>query len=812
MNRTPKLSVLITLLLYINLIQAQTPNDCSDAIQICGNSSVDLDVSGTGNIDTFSNACGMVENNTIWFRLTFEQGGTLGFVLTPNSSAITEDYDFSVFGPTNSCANLGQAIRCSTTNPAAANQGNNLTGMSDPETDVSEGPGADGNSFVSWITVQAGETYYLLIDRPIGNSPFSLEWTGTAQFPESPEPQVPNDDAALSFDRCDNLAPFDDGVASFNLEENTPIILGGQTNTVVTYHTTEEDAILGNNPIASPYMNTNSNEIIYSRIENTVSGCFVTTQFNLNVRSINANAPSDLIICDNDNDGDITNGIAEFDLEETISEVLSGQDPDNFTVTFHTTENDAENDTNPIATMFENTMPDTQQVFIRIEEIANDCIGVFPLNLTVNPIPEANDTTLIQCDEDGIPEGFTIFDLNQAFDDITGGVPDRTINFYVSLSDLENDEDELNADAFENYFNPQTIYALVTNTTVGCTNIAQLTLETSSTASNNAVLEVCDDDGTEDGFYNFNLSNALDDILFGLPADLDVTFYETYEEALIEDNPLNNNFTNTTPYSQTIYARVENMNACFGISDIQLTVFELPNIVIQEEVFYCLNNFPETITLTGGLIDDIPNNYYYDWSTGEDEFEIQVNEPGIYTVRVTSTDGCFKDRAITVSPSDIATFTSIEVTDATTNNSISVFVSGDGIYEYALDDPSGPYQESNVFENVSFGFHTVYVRDIENDCGIVEELVSVIGFPKFFTPNGDTYNQHWQVKGISADFQPNSQILIFDRFGKLLKELDPLDVGWDGTFDGFNMPASDYWFVVTLEDGRTLKGHFALKR
>lgn len=812
MNKLLKLSLLFFLLLNVNFSYAQTPNDCSEAIQICGNSNIDLNVSGTGTLESFSNACGMVENNTIWFRLTIETGGTLGFTLTPNSTAITEDYDFSVFGPTDSCANLGTAIRCSTTNPANANQGNNLTGLNDTETDVSEGPGPDGNSFVSDITVQAGETYYLIIDRPIGNSPFTLEWTGTAEFPDSPESQTPSDNGALSFDRCDNTAPFNDGIASFNLEENTPIIVGSQTNTVVTYHSTEEDAILGNNALMSPYINTNSNETIYARIENSISRCFVTSEFNLNVRSINANPPSDLEVCDNDNDGNISNGIAEFDLESTIPEILNGQNPDNFTVTFHTNETDAENDSNSIPNNFENTTPDLQEVFVRIEEIANDCIGVFPLNLIVNPIPEANDVTLIQCDEDGIPEGFTIFNLNEAYDDITGGSTERTLNFYVSLSDLQNDEDELNANAFENYFNPQTIYVLVTDTVDGCTNIAELTLETSNTASNNAIIEVCDDDGTEDGFYNFDLTDSLDDILFGLPPDLEVVFYETYEQSLTEENPLGNTFINTIPNSQIIYARVEDMNACFGISEIQLTVFELPNIVIQEDVFYCLNTFPQTITLTGGLIDDIPNNYYYDWSTGDDEFSIEVNEPGTYTVRVTSTDGCFKDRTINVLASDIATFVDIEITDATSNNSISVFVSGEGIYEYALDDPNGPYQESNLFENVSFGFHTIYVRDIENDCGIVEELVSVIGFPKFFTPNGDIYNPFWQVKGISADFQPNSQILIFDRFGKLLKEVDPLGPGWDGTFEGFNMPASDYWYVVTLQDGRTLKGHFSLKR
>ena len=48
--------------------------------------------------------------------------------------------------------------------------------------------------------------------------------------------------------------------------------------------------------------------------------------------------------------------------------------------------------------------------------------------------------------------------------------------------------------------------------------------------------------------------------------------------------------------------------------------------------------------------------------------------------------------------------------------------------------------------------------------------------------------------------------------GKLLKELDPVGEGWDGTFIGRPMPQSDYWFRVFLEDGREFKGHFSLVR
>ena len=260
-----------------------------------------------------------------------------------------------------------------------------------------------------------------------------------------------------------------------------------------------------------------------------------------------------------------------------------------------------------------------------------------------------------------------------------------------------------------------------------------------------------------------------------------------------------------------VYARVENANACFGISEIELTVFELPNIETQFETLYCLNSFPQTIVLDGGVINDSPSNYSYQWSTGEDTATIEVDAPGSYTVRIFNTNGCFKDRTITVLASNIATITNIEVIDTSQNNSITVFVSGEGDYEYAIDNSNGPYQDSNVFEDIQPGLYTIYVRD-KNNCGITEDLVSVIGFPKFFTPNNDGDFDFWQVYGINNQFQANSSIIIFDRQGKLLAELDPLGPGWDGTYNGAKMPTSDYWFKVQLEDGRTFTSHFTLKR
>ena len=72
------------------------------------------------------------------------------------------------------------------------------------------------------------------------------------------------------------------------------------------------------------------------------------------------------------------------------------------------------------------------------------------------------------------------------------------------------------------------------------------------------------------------------------------------------------------------------------------------------------------------------------------------------------------------------------------------------------------------------------------------------------------YNDFWQIKGIS-EF-PNSKILIFDRYGKLLIQLASNDLGWNGLYNGKKMMSNDYWFRANLGNGQVFSGHFSLKR
>ena len=129
---------------------------------------------------------------------------------------------------------------------------------------------------------------------------------------------------------------------------------------------------------------------------------------------------------------------------------------------------------------------------------------------------------------------------------------------------------------------------------------------------------------------------------------------------------------------------------------------------------------------------------------------------------------------------------------------------------FILDD--GEPQTSNVFENVTFGLHLVTIRDL-NGCDDVTTEVVVVDIPKFFTPNNDSVFDTWHIVGITQI--PGTVVYIYNRHGKLLKTLPHTDIGWDGTFNGQNMPSDDYWFLArVVQNGNAfdIRGHFALKR
>jgi len=227
---------------------------------------------------------------------------------------------------------------------------------------------------------------------------------------------------------------------------------------------------------------------------------------------------------------------------------------------------------------------------------------------------------------------------------------------------------------------------------------------------------------------------------------------------------------------------------------VSLTVNPLPIVPDDMSTFLCEDSF----TTLDAEVEDAT----YLWNTGETTQLINVTAAGEYNVLITNTNGCSAMRNFNVEQIDLPIIDTIESDGA----SILVATMNTGNFEYSLDGIS--FQPSPIFDAVEGGFYTVYVQD-NTDCGVVSEDFYHLVIPKFFTPNGDTFNDTFAPDGLEVF--SNIAISIFDRYGKLLKFGNSDSTSWDGTFQGEQMPEDDYWYLIKA-DSSQFKGHFSLKR
>ncbi|MBW1654772.1 T9SS type B sorting domain-containing protein [Flavobacterium quisquiliarum] len=431
------------------------------------------------------------------------------------------------------------------------------------------------------------------------------------------------------------------------------------------------------------------------------------------------------------------------------------------------------------------------------------CAVMGEIKLEFAPEILSTNTTLLQCDDN--TDGFSIFDLTKVNNIVKNNIA-STLNegYYETLADAQNKTNKITIpQAYINKAPNQIVYARLENE-FGCFITATVTLQIATTSiTNPAPINTCDGDEIQDGFYQFNLNTEVTPVITtGLPSGLTANYFLTATEALTETNPLPNIFKNSTAYNQTIYARVVNGPDCYDIVPVPLVVntFDPPNFE-DESKYLCPNN---TLTLT---VDTGFSSYL--WNTGETSNTININTAGDYSVTVKASNGCEKTKNFKVISSEPAIITNAVIKDFSGNdNSVLLEYTGTGDYEFSLDGLT--FQDSPTFNGVPTGTYNAVARD-KNGCGLSNLfLVYVLDYPRFFTPNGDGYNDLWVIK--DSNLLPNYTISIFDRYGKLLKQMNQNSIGWTGNFNGQQLPSDDYWFTLTFVDGRKIKGHFSLKR
>ncbi|RNC84906.1 MAG: gliding motility-associated C-terminal domain-containing protein [Winogradskyella sp.] len=602
------------------------------------------------------------------------------------------------------------------------------------------------------------------------------------------------------FNEPSDIFACDDGsndtFATIDLDAKTSQITSGiADNLVVTYYANIEDFQSRSNPIdGGLFTNTSNPQEVYLEISNGTI-CTSSTSFTMNVipvPTVTEIAPFE--DCDIDYDESIM-----WDLTEAEINILDIRQ-DNVIVSYFVSQDDADNDNNPIPNpeTFINTA-NPQTVFVKVTNTDFNCPLVLPIELNVTPPPTFNDfgsTTI--CDNDN--NSYDLSQINTLLGDVSA---------VVAISYYSNEQDAIdNSNALVNDYSYQTnsdiIYARIENTVTNCFYVYPFMLIVNDRPIANTPdnLEECDDDYDEQ--LIFNLEDQTDAIL-GNQDDtfLEVTYHNSENEAIANLNAIQNLYNGTN--GETIFVRVTNTDTqCYSITQFDIIVNRKPFVEFEDQTI-CPERFPLIVDADTGFSDDT-----YLWSTGEITSEIEIRVTGTYSVTITTVNGCEYTDEFNVIISEPANIEVVETVDFSDPNNITITVTGLGDYLFQLDN--GPLQSSGLFENVTLGYHELTIIDI-NGCASVTREVLVIDAPKFMTPNNDGAHDTWHIVGVET--LPGTVVHIFDRYGKLLKQLNHASAGWDGTYNGNLMPSSDYWWSADVKRGDiefTATGHFALKR
>ncbi|MDR2206008.1 MAG: gliding motility-associated C-terminal domain-containing protein [Flavobacteriaceae bacterium] len=748
--------ILLLILFFLGILsfaQNGEANDCVNYIQICGNQAISLNPNGIGTQEIGDNVCDSEENNSLWIRFTAKTSGTLGFDLIPTNTDIEVDYDFWVFGPNVSCGNIGNSIRCSTTNPMNSGAANNHTGMrdSEPDGDFFEGPGELGDNYIKSLDVIAGESYFLVIDRPIGNGSFNLNWTGTATL-DDPFGNAPN-----NFGNPTEIKVCYEAM-TFDLSIFTDEILNSNPDFEVYYYENFNDANYDNNRITAPIPLLLPT--YYYRIQSTKTECFKTGK--LTVKVMSKNVPGfgmGTCVLEGQNTGFFDLTAADFSLY--LTDIIS--------IKYYKTEQEAllhiPGTEIPESQLENYEAPDGTFVYVWIK--LSDCEAFSYINLAFYYKTDVNTDLFTDgfCDEDF--DGNIVVNLNN----IASVILSNPTDFYVACY-LPSDPSTIYTDFIT--ITEDTLVNILVQSKYGCPPMdgGQLLLKIKPkiVLSSPNTVELCDEN--LDGKIEINLFDYA--YLFNTSAI--PKFFTNLSDAQNNENPINAN--QAIEGNATFYFRFENSTECPEIGILNIIFKPSPIIPLDDEILVCKN---ETIELDAGSGFDS-----YLWSNGS---ATQFSGPlgvGNYWVEL-GFNGCIYRKNFSIKEESDIKIGNIVLE----NNTLSVSVTeGTPPYQYSLDGIN--WQTTPIFHNLPKGTSYLHTKTAIG-CEFIIEIYN-INLINAITPNGDGKNDALDFSGIQSKF--NVKFQVFDKYGSKIYESSANQLIWDGKIKGKALSTGTYWYIV----------------
>ena len=238
----------------------------------------------------------------------------------------------------------------------------------------------------------------------------------------------------------------------------------------------------------------------------------------------------------------------------------------------------------------------------------------------------------------------------------------------------------------------------------------------------------------------------------------------------------------------------------------------LPN---NDDVFDTTICFGKSVFID---VEDKPNHLYV-W-TYNNESEIISNSSSItlspdagindYTLTITDLANCPNDpfsvsASITVNQLDInpvATPNPIVLGEPTTIES-SYNYSG---FIWSWDNEVDSSNSITDYPEVSTTYYVIATDAI--GCQGEASVYVVVGAVPYdaFSPNGDGYNEEWEI--LDIDRYPGAEVKIFNRWGTLIFSSTGADYKnnkWNGEYEGKPLPVGTYYYTINQNDGSDLQ-------
>lgn len=287
-------------------------------------------------------------------------------------------------------------------------------------------------------------------------------------------------------------------------------------------------------------------------------------------------------------------------------------------------------------------------------------------------------------------------------------------------------------------------------------------------------------------------------------SDAVVTWMDGTEGKTLTVNP-----TEATKYGFTITQD----GLCPQTDSIPVAVRENPSVQMEDNIVVCSGNGINFDPKVSG--DDID---MYHWINPDGDTIAHTQKLSIKTEPVSGTYtfvavSQFCGEAVGTQKVDIAALPELLIDSLSINSRKLVPVGRAGQFEFKVDN--NDWSTQDVYENLTYDYpHTALVRDELGCEGMTVFVVTAppIAIPDYFTPSEDGLNDTWDLSTI-MDAYPNTKVTIYDRTGKVVAVLEGDVTDWDGTYNGYPLPSTDYWYLINVpEIRRQFTGHFTLIR